>query len=147
MRGASLRSGRPLWLVTLADLSLLLVGFFVFLQATREERRPAIAAGIREAFGGAAAAPIPVEANRIAFAAGSAALPDMAPVRAWLAQAAADPRTRVTVTGHDPADLTLAAARADAVAGALGLPPARIRRAAAVRPGATHADLSISFDP
>ena len=34
MRLALPRPARPLWLITLADLSLLLVGFFVFLQAT-----------------------------------------------------------------------------------------------------------------
>ena len=47
---------RAPWLVTLADLSLLLVGFFVFLQATQVD--PAkLAAGIRAGFGAHEAAP------------------------------------------------------------------------------------------
>ena len=40
---------RPLWLWTLADLALLLVGFFVLVQATD---RQALAKGLREGFGG-----------------------------------------------------------------------------------------------
>ncbi len=34
--------GRPLWLTTLADISLLLVGFFVFLQAAQAVDRRAL---------------------------------------------------------------------------------------------------------
>lgn len=152
MRGLSLRPRRPLWLVTLADLALLLVGFFVFVHATAEQsaaERAAIAAGIRDAFGGdAAVAPVlSLDINRVTFAAGSATPPDLAPIRAWLAEAAADPRTKVTVTGLDARDLALAARRADAVAAALPLAPERIRRAASVRAGSARAELSVSFDP
>jgi flagellar motor protein MotB len=155
MRADSLRSRRPLWLMTLADLSLLLVGFFVFVQATARHdapRRAALAAGIRDAFGGAAgpAAPIAVDANRLTgFTPGSAALPDMRGVAAWLGEAARDPRSHVEVTGYaDPSEgLALAAARADAAAQALGLGPDRARLTATVQPGARQVLLSISFDP
>jgi hypothetical protein len=141
--------------VTLADLSLLLVGFFVFVQATARQdapRRAAIAAGIRDAFGGdgAPAAPIAVDANRLTgFAPGSAALPDVRAVAAWLGEAARDPRSHVEVTGYaDPAEgLGLAAARAEAAAAALGLSGDRARLAATIRPGARQVLLSISFDP
>ena len=44
-------SGRPIWLMTLADLALLLVGFFVFIQASRHLDNQALARGIREGFG------------------------------------------------------------------------------------------------
>ena len=155
MRADSLRSRRPLWLVTLADLSLLLVGFFVFVQATARHdapRRAALAAGIRDAFGGEAApaAPIAVDANRLTgFAAGSAALPDARGVAAWLGEAARDPRSHVELTGYaDPEEgLSLAAARAEAAARALGVPPGRTRLSATVQPGARQVLVSISFDP
>lgn len=155
MRADSLRARRPLWLVTLADLSLLLVGFFVFVQAAARQdapRQAAIAAGIRDAFGGdgSVTTPLAVDANRLAgFAPGSAVLPDIRGVAAWLAGAARDPRSHVEVTGYaDPGEgLTLAAARAEATARALGLPPERTRLAATLRPGARHVLLSISFDP
>lgn len=155
MRADSLRSRRPLWLVTLADLSLLLVGFFVFVQATARQdapRRAAIAAGIRDAFGGdgMAAAPIAVDANRLTgFAPGSATLPDLRAVSAWLGEAARDPRSHVEVTGYaEPGEgLTLAATRAEAAARALGLPAGRTRLGATVQTGTRQVLLSISFDP
>ena len=73
---------RPLWLWTLADLALLLVGFFVLIQATD---RQALAKGLREGFGGvartqtqagvaAAADPIPLASAAAGFARGSAAI-------------------------------------------------------------------------
>jgi flagellar motor protein MotB len=162
MRGALPVLRRPLWLITLADLSLLLVGFFVFLQATLHKPKPeqaAIQAGIREAFGGEAGLRLSVEANAVAgFAPGSAALPrSTAPAQRWAREALADPRTRLIVTGYadgSPADraggsaLALAGLRAEAVAAALtSIPPERVRLAAATAPGARHVTLSISFDP
>lgn len=162
MRGG-LTPGKPLWLITLADLSLLLVGFFVFLQATSHKPRPeqeAIQAGIREAFGGVGAAPLAVDANVLAgFAHGSAALPqDTAAIAGWARDALADPRTRLIVTGYadgSPADrvngsaLALAGLRAEAVVAALGaaIPPDRLRVAAATAPGARRVTLAISYDP
>ena len=41
---------RPLWLMTLTDLSLLLVGFFVFLQASQVDPK-ILAASVRAGFG------------------------------------------------------------------------------------------------
>ncbi len=131
---------RAVWLTTLADLSLLLVGFFVFLQANRVE--PAkLAAGIRAGFGVRAEAPaMPVEiAAANGFATGSAVPGDMAGAIEWARTATRDPRTRLRVTGEvdgsaadvDPATgsgAILAADRARIVA-------ANLVRAGAVAPG------------
>lgn len=152
---------RPIWLVTLADLMLLLVGFFVFLQANRTLDARQIADGLREGFGVAAEPAIAVEANRIAgFAPGSATLtgPDITP---WVREATRDPRTIVRVVGGtdgsdadvDPATRSaaiLAADRARAVAVRLArsLPPRRI--AIETRPGAGRAvqlDIGFAGDP
>ncbi|MEG8014827.1 hypothetical protein [Sphingomonas sp. 22R3R2A-7] len=112
--------GRPLWLITLADLALLLVGFFVLLQATQTAGdRPlaprALAAGLREGFGApatataeiarprfpAAPAALPVAAaGMLDFAVGSAALPTSpAALAGWASDAVRDPRVQLTVTG------------------------------------------------
>jgi len=152
--------GRPLWLITLADLSLLLVGFFVFLQATAhkpERDREAINAGIRQAFGGEPGTRLAVEANLVPFAQGSALLPgDLAAIRSWVRGALADPRTRLIVTGYSDgstadrlsnSSLALAAARADAVASKLDISAERIRVGAGVLPGARRVTLTISYDP
>ncbi len=136
-------AARAPWLMTLADLSLLLVGFFVFLQATRVD--PAkLAAGIRAGFGvsEAAPAPMPVDiATATGFAPGSAVLADTGSALEWARGAARDPRTRLRITGEvdgsaadvDPATGNgpiLAADRARAVAALLvrqrAVDPARI---------------------
>ena len=148
-----IRARKPLWLMTLADLSLLLVGFFVFLQATAhkpERAQAAISAGIREAFGGEPEMRLAVEADAVSFAAGSAVPPDLTAIRLWAKDALADPRTRLVVTGYadDDESLALAGARADAViAGLPGVPPERLRGGAAQLPGARRATLIISYDP
>lgn len=163
MRAAAARSGRPLWLMTLADLSLLLVGFFVFLQATAhkpKKEQDAIGASIRTAFGGSAIPEIAVAANTIdGFAAGGGALPHGIDDAAnWARDALADPRTRLIVTGYadgGPDDrlagsgLALAGLRAETVAAALSgrIPRDRIRTGAAVLPGARRVTLVISYDP
>ncbi len=118
--------GRPLWLTTLADLSLLLVGFFVFLQATQGADRPALADGIRAAFD---APPMTVAGLALnGFEAGSAVLPpDHGRLVAEVRDAARDPRIAVTLTGSsdgdsDPATgstAILAADRARALAAVL----------------------------
>ncbi|HEU4968695.1 flagellar motor protein MotB [Sphingomonas sp.] len=159
----ALPTSRPLWLITLADLSLLLVGFFVFLQATSHKPRPeqeAIQAGIRQAFGGIGPMPLAVEANAMTgFAPGSALLPrDGAAIAAWARDALSDPRTRLIVTGYadgSPEDraegsaMALAGMRAEAAAAALGnsVPRQRVRLAASVVPGARRVTLVISYDP
>lgn len=90
---------RPIWLVTLADLMLLLVGLFVFLQSNVLDGR-AVANGLRNGFGVQAEAPMPVDASIVGgFATGSAALPAMADAEAWAIEATRDPRTTLRVIG------------------------------------------------
>ena len=101
------RPGKPLWLITLADLALLLVGFLVLVQATALDKA-ALARGLRAGFAtDTAAAPLPVAAAVMTgFAPGSATLPEsLAAVIAWARDAARDPRVRLNVAGS--ADGTL----------------------------------------
>ncbi len=64
---------RPLWLVTLADLALLLVGFFVLIQATRAQPS-ALAHSLRAGFATDEPA-LPVAAEGVmGFAPGSLSL-------------------------------------------------------------------------
>jgi Membrane MotB of proton-channel complex MotA/MotB len=156
---------RPLWLITLADLALLLVGFFVLLQANQNLDKRALASGFRQGFGGAAKdtspEPMPVAAAAAAmldFAPGSATLPS-APdaIIAWALEAAKDPRVRLTVTGAtdgSPADVdpdtgsaaVLAADRARAVAAALAaVAPGRLIIVNAARPGRRHVVVTLDF--
>jgi len=130
--------GRPVWLITLADLALLLVGFFVLIQASQHLDRKALARGLREGFGvsstpaAATPDPIPVAAAAMMnFAPGSAALPSApAGLIAWAGEAVRDPRVTLKISGSvdgsagdvDPATgsgAVLAADRARAVAAAL----------------------------
>jgi len=129
--------GRPIWLMTLADLALLLVGFFVLIQASQHLDRKALAQGIREGFGvsdspAATPDPIPVAAAAMMnFATGSAALPSTpAGLIAWAREAVRDPRVTLKISGsvdgsaRDVDALTgsgavLAADRARAVAATL----------------------------
>ena len=151
---------RAVWLVTLADLSLLLVGFFVFLQTNQVEPR-ALAAGIRAGFGVAEAEPaMPVDIAAVAgFASGSAVPGDARAAIAWARAAARDPRTLLTVTGEadgthadvDPGTGSgpiLAADRARAVAALLvrtgAVAPGRIRISTAA--GQRRAVLTLGYD-
>lgn len=139
---------RQPWLMTLADLALLLLGSLLLFQALRHDDPARVAAGVRAAFGGPEALPVAAAALDD-FAPGSAALPGAtAAVELWAADALRDPRTSLTVTGEadgtaadtDPATgsaAILAAARAQALAAHLiasGVAPARI--AIATRIGA-----------
>lgn len=122
---------KPVWLMTLADLALLLVGFFVFLQANQMDGK-ALAASLRAGFG-VAEAPVAmaVEMAVVAgFALGSAVPGDSSAARDWAHAAARDPRTRLKITGEtdgSPEDVDratgsaaiLAADRARAVAALL----------------------------
>lgn len=135
-------SSRPLWLVTLADLALLLVGFFVLLQARADH--PGLARALHARFA-SEEAPLAVAAEGIAgFAPGSAALPaDPARLKHWATEQLHDPRVMLTVTGAvdgsvadvDPATRSgniLAADRARAVAAVLApLAPTRVATATA----------------
>ncbi|MGR6330588.1 hypothetical protein ACU5AX_16115 [Sphingomonas sp. XXL09] len=148
---------KPLWLVTLADLALLLVGFFVLLQASQQPR--AVAAALRASFGGNdTPVAAPVMASGITdFATGSATLPqDPAAVIAWAEEAVRDPRVALTVTGSvdgstidvDPvtgSGAILAADRARALAGALARVSPRITVTTAARPGRRAAIVTLAF--
>lgn len=148
---------RPIWLITLADLALLLVGFFVFVQANQQLDRRALAKGLREGFGGASApASLPTEAMPVAvappigFAPGSSDAPAIpAATLAWARDAVRDPRIMLKITGIvdgsaadvDPASgsgALLAADRARAVAMAFvqsgTVPGDRLTIAGAARP-------------
>lgn len=141
---------RSLWLITLADLALLLVGFLVLIQATTD--RAALARGIRGGFGAtepiaSIATPMPVDATATAFAPGSATLSDPGPLIAWTRVALRDPRITVTVTGSaDTGEVLLASDRARAVAAALtdaGLPADRLTLA--TTRGSARATLTLAF--
>ncbi len=138
------RPGRPVWLVTLADLALLLLGFVVLVQATGN--RAALAAGLRERFGESAA--LPVAAAATDFSPGSAALADPRPLAAWARDALADPRVTVTVVAAgDGGDALNAADRARVVTGALvaaGLPARRLLLATSPVAG-RRVTLTLSF--
>ncbi len=150
---------KPLWLVTLADLALLLVGFFVLLQAS--ERPRAVADALRTSFGGTPAATpalVPVmAAGMLDFASGSATLPQSpAAVLAWAQESTRDPRVALTVTGStdgsaadvDPATgsaAILAADRARALAATLAGVSRRITITTATRPGHRAAVVTLAF--
>lgn len=151
---------RPLWLVTLADLALLLVGFFVLLQSNRIE--PAsLARSLRTGFAGPVAdAPMAVAATRIdGFAPRSAALPnDPAALAGWARTQLADPRVTLTVTGAaglggdvDPVTgsaTLLATDRARAVAAVIApIAPARVLIATTAGPPAVTVTLAFAGEP
>lgn len=153
---------RPIWLMTLADLSLLLVGFFVFLQATQVDPKILAASfragfGIKEAAATTQAMPVDIAAAT-GFAPGSAQAGDLSGVIGWARTAAVDPRTRLRITGEtqgdgdvDPATgsaAILAADRARAIASALvrtgAVPASRVQIATGT--GQRRALLTIGFD-
>ncbi len=152
-------ASKPLWLVTLADLALLLVGFFVLMQASEKPR--AVTDALRTSFGGApvaASAPLPVmAAGLLDFAPGSATLPESpAAVIAWAREGVRDPRVALTVTGStdgstadvDPATgsaAILAADRARTLAAALAPISRRITVTTAHRPGRRAAVVTLAF--
>lgn len=159
---------RSVWLITLADLGLLLVGFFVLLHADRSIDRRDLLAGLRAGFGVNATeartkTPAPTPAMAVAsarvegFAHGSTRADASAAVT-WARGAARDPRTRITVTGStegagdvDPATgsaAILAADRARMVAVALArsgaVDPSRI--VISITPGRRRAvTLTVGF--
>ncbi len=151
--------GRPVWLMTLADLALLLVGFFVFLQSNQSLGPQALAAALRSGFTAQPVA-MPVDLATVHdFEPGSAMLPDGAAAFAWARAAARDPRTRLKITGEvdgsaaDVDQLTgsgpiLAADRARAVAALLirsgAIAPSRID--IATGKGQRRAVLTLGFD-
>jgi hypothetical protein len=153
---------RPLWLITLADLCLLLVGFFVFVQSAQLDRQQ-LAAAIREGFGvpEPGAPPMPLDRAVVrGFAVADATAPRIARLVGWATEAAKDPRTIVTVTGStddsaaDRDPLTdsapiLAADRARAVAAILvrsgAVPRDRIAISTDLDTRGRHVLLSVGF--
>jgi flagellar motor protein MotB len=158
---------RPAWLMTLADLALLLVAFFVFIQANQQLDGGTLARGIRAGFGAVDTpasvppAPMPVSASALGgFAIGSAAVSGpVAPLVAWATDALRDPRAMLAVTGTvdgSPDDVdgvtqsgaVLAADRARAVVGMLiahGVAPDRITITAAGRVGRRGVSVTTGF--
>ncbi|WP_353204096.1 flagellar motor protein MotB [Sphingomonas sp.] len=156
---------RPVWLMTLADLALLLVGFFVFLQASEQLDKGALAKGMREGFGvydrAVAREPMAVSAGSVTgFAVGSAVLrqpPDA--LIGWARDSTRDPRVVLRVAGAvdgsaddvDPvtgSGAVLAADRARAVATVLlvthAVPADRVTLSAA-RPGRRAVTVTTGF--
>ena len=156
------RPGKPLWLVTLADLALLLVGFLVLVQATTLDKA-ALAAGIRAGFDvERKVAAMPVGAAAIGpFDPGSAVLPQSPDTLArWVRDVTGDRRVRLEVAGFvdgsagdvDPvirSGALLAADRARVVAGALiqagAIDPARITIVNAKANGGRRVLVSIAY--
>lgn len=149
---------KPIWLVTLADLALLLVGFLLLVQVTAPPKKQELARSFRQAFGAEPPAPIPVAATALRFAPGSAAPGDTAALVAWAKDAARDPRVAFTVTGAtdgsatdaDPATgspALLASDRARAAAAALGgvVEPRRLRLATDPTPRGRTATVTLAF--
>ena len=156
---------RAVWLMTLADLALLLVGFFVFVQASQQLDQGALAKGMREGFGvrdvARSAEPMAVSAGSMSgFAQGSALLPQTPEALiGWARDATRDPRVTLRVSGAvdgttgdvDPATgsgAVLAADRARAVAAALliarAVPADRITLGTA-RPGRRAVTVTTGF--
>lgn len=151
-------SPRPLWLVTLADLALLLVGFLVLIQATAAPERAVLGRSLREAFGAEPPAAMPVAAFAVRFETGSTVIADPGALVAWTREAVRDPRVALSVTGAtdgtradvDPASggpALLASDRARAVAAALAgiVPSSRLRLATDPVPRGRVAAVTLAF--
>ena len=163
------QANRPIWLMTLADLGLLLVGFFVFIQASQHLDAKQLARGIRSGFAATPTAtpapgnePMPVAAAAMLdFVPGSAALPSSpAGLIAWAREVTRDPRIVLKVSGGidgSPGDVdaltdsgaVLAADRARAVAAVLAeahaVPPGRLEILGAGKPGHRNVTVTIGF--
>jgi hypothetical protein len=148
---------RAPWLMTFADLALLLVGFLLLVQVTGD--KGALAKSLREGFGAAPAPAMPVLAIATGeFAAGSAALGAEPELVAWSRDALRDPRVTLAITGAvdgtvadvDPSTgsgTVLAADRARTVAALLGraVPAGRLTITTAVVPGRRAATVALAF--
>lgn len=150
------------WLITLADLVMLLIGFFVLMQANRALPPQEIVRGIAAGLG-VTPPPLPVAAERATgFASGSATLAQPpAALIAWAREVTRDPRVALRVTGvtdGTPADVDsatgsaslLAADRARAVAALLagaGVPGDRLTIVNADRAAARgrHVIVTLAF--
>lgn len=140
---------RAIWLTTLADLSLLLVGFFALIQATRPAERPRLVEAIKAGFTDAEPPAMPLEMAAVGpFAAASAAPPaePLAAAVAWARTAARDPRTTIQLVGFT--DATGDADPATGSAALLAADRARAVAAALVQAGAVRPDrIAINASP
>lgn len=151
---------KSVWLITLADLMMLLVGFFVLLHANQSLDRDKLLAGLRAGFGieEADIPPMTVATARVDGYAPGSARADASHLIAWARDAARDTRTRITITGSTAASgdvdpqtgsaAILAADRARAVAAMLArggaIDPERI--VISIEPGKRRAvTLSVGF--
>lgn len=140
---------KPLWLVTLADLALLLVGFLVLVHASGAPDGRALARGLRAGFGAidAPVPPMPVAAAGMTnFAPGSATLPGSPDsLIAWAREATRDPRVTLTITGATDGS----AGDVDAATGSAALLATdRARAVAAVlAPAVPRARLTVTTNP
>lgn len=159
---------RPVWLMTLADLALLLVGFFVFIQASQQLDQHALAKGMREGFGvednvkHTPADPMAVSVGAMhGFSPGSA-VPTQAhgALVAWAREATRDSRVSLRISGAvdgTPGDVDpvtgsgamLAADRARAVATVLlvahAVPADRLTIVSAARPLGRFVTITTGF--
>lgn len=149
---------RPVWLMTLADLALLLVGFFVLVQANTRLDMKAVAQGFA---GHGAPAAMSVDTLAVSgFAPGSAQLTQPSGgLVAWASAATRDPRIALAVTGATDgsnADVDratgsaalLAADRARAVAALLadaGVPTHRLVITNTAAPAGRRVTVSLAF--
>lgn len=156
------RPTKPLWLITLADLALLLVGFLVLVQATSLDKA-ALSQGLRAGFGvETEVAAMPVAAGALGgFAPASATIAQpLTALADWASDAARDPRVKLHIAGSvdgstadvDPATgsgALLAADRARAVAAALvaarAIAPDRIILSTSERPGQRRVLVTLAF--
>jgi hypothetical protein len=148
---------RQLWVVTLADLALLLVGFLLLVQASGD--RAALAQGMREAFAQDPVSAMPVLATATGeFARGSAALARDPALVGWAREAVRDPRVTLAITGAvdgsagdvdagTGSGAVLAADRARAVASLLAdtVPAGRLTITTTVAPGRRAATVTLAF--
>jgi len=157
-------AAKSIWLVTLADLALLLVGFFVLVLANQKLDQRALAQGLRAGFGaGSSHEPVPVSksappiepmavgiAAMPGFARGSSVLPrSPETLIVWARDSIRDPRVVLHVIGSVDGSATdvepitgsaaiLAIDRARAVAAVLSsaVPQARMRVQSDLEPAA-----------
>ncbi|WP_375270323.1 flagellar motor protein MotB [Sphingomonas sp.] len=133
-------SARPSWLITLADLALLLVGFFVLLESNRQLDARAITRAVAVGLG-VTPPPMAVAAEVVGgFAQGSASIPASPDaIAAWARGELRDPRVALRITGATDGSVAdadratgsaalLATDRARAVAAALAVRGVPIER-------------------
>jgi len=159
---AEVQPVRSAWMVTLADLALLLAGFLVLVQAVKPDDRVALAKSMRARFGeDVATATVAVQAGALSgFAPGSAdASPaETARLADWAREELRDPRAALSIIGSTDGSATdrdtatgssalLATDRARAAAAAIlaVVPNARLAIAADPRPHGRTVQVTVAL--